>query len=181
MISLNSQIQKKVLGYFFLNETKDIYINALARLIDSDPKNVYRALLRLEAERILQSEFKGKQRYFRAYRDSSVYTAYRSLFMQTAGLEHQLRKALSKVKGLKEGYFFGSYGTKRFTSESDIDLLLIGEHSVLDAQKVLFVIQKQIGRDINPVQMTVADFKKQKDQKGSFVNRVFSANPTRIL
>src|SRR3989338_1471263 len=102
MLSLRSQVQKKVLGYFFLNETKDIYINQLARLTDSDPKNLYRALLRLESEGILKSEFKGKQRYFRVHQDSPVYAAYRSLFMQTSGLEHQLRKALSKVKGLKE-------------------------------------------------------------------------------
>ncbi len=181
MLSLKSQVQNKALGYFFLNETKDIYINELARLIDSDPKNLYRALLRLESEGILQSEFKGKQRYFRAHPGSPVYTAYRDIYMQSVGFEHQLRMGLSKIKGLKEAYIFGSYGTKRFTAESDIDLLLIGDHSVFDASKVLYEIQKKIGREINPVQMSEAEFKKKRNEKGSFLDRVFSAGPKRIL
>ncbi|OGW80586.1 MAG: hypothetical protein A3C47_01020 [Omnitrophica bacterium RIFCSPHIGHO2_02_FULL_51_18] len=181
MINLKSEVQNKILDYFFLNEARDVYINELARIIDADPKNLYRMLLRLESEGVLESEFKGKQRYFRARKKSPVYAAYKTLYTQTAGLGQQLKKELSGIKGLREGYLFGSYGTKKFGPESDIDLLLVGDYVRLQVQRVLFKIQKKIAREINAVHLTDSDFRKQKIQKGSFVHRVLSANPTRIV
>lgn len=99
MIPLKSQITTKVLNYYFINPHVRHYVNELSRILELDPKNLYRKLNQLEEEGVLKSEFTGKQRYFSLNKNSKVGRAYKELFLQTVGLEEQIRKAIKKVPG----------------------------------------------------------------------------------
>lgn len=91
MLNIRSRIENKILNYFFLNEDSKVYINELARIIESDPKNAYRILVRLEKGGMLTSEFKGKERYFYLNKKNSTYKEYKNIFLKTAGIEATLR------------------------------------------------------------------------------------------
>jgi predicted nucleotidyltransferase len=173
MARMRSSTRNKILNYFFLNELKDIYINELARLIQSDPKNVYRVLVQLEQEGILKSEFKGKERYFSSYTRNPLYKSHKEIFLKTAGLEQLLRERLKAVAGLKEAYLYGSYARGNWGPSSDVDLLLVGEHKGIEAQKVLYAMQKETGREINAVNMRPEDFRERKKSKDQFLQSVF--------
>jgi predicted nucleotidyltransferase len=181
MFSLRAKLQNRILSYFFLNEEKHTYINELARLIESDPKNVYRTLVRLEGEGILTSEFKGKQRYFFCQRSNPLYRSYREVFLKTAGLEASLKDRLRKIAGLKEAFLFGSYAKKKFGPKSDIDVLLVGEHDPLEAEKILFRIQKESGREINAVHMKTGEPEERKKNGDQLVKSIFSGKVIKLL
>ena len=59
---------------------------------------------------------------------------------------------------------------------SDIDVLLIGHHRALEAQKVITQIQKQLNREINTIDMTPEDFLQRKRDQDPFIIHVFN-NP----
>jgi len=64
MISFNSEIIKKVLGYYFLNPNARHYIRELAALLEVDPGNLSKKMLELRREGLFLAENEGRNRYF---------------------------------------------------------------------------------------------------------------------
>lgn len=180
MISLKSQITQKILNYYFLNPHARHYINELAQILEMDPKNTDRKLKELEQEKILKSEFFGNQRYFSLNKGSPMAKVYKNLVSRTIGLEQQLKSALGKVKGLKQAYIYGSYAKNKMDSGSDIDILAIGSHSVLQLQKAVNPIQKFCGRAINVTNLTEQELKEKKKKGNSFIANIFSSKTIKL-
>ncbi|MFH1259341.1 MAG: nucleotidyltransferase domain-containing protein [Elusimicrobiota bacterium] len=176
-----SKISSKILNYFFLNEKVRIYVNELARKLEEEPKNVYRILLSLEESGILTSEFSGRERYFFLNRKNRLLKEYKTIFFKTAGLEAILKKAVAKIPDVKEAYIYGSYANKRYKSGSDIDLLLIGNHKRMDAQKIIYEIQQSLNTEINILNLTEENFRKRKEEKDQLITSVFGGKVIKIL
>lgn len=174
-LSLRSKITIKLLGYFFLNPYSRHYVNELARMFQVDPKNLYRKLRELEDGGILKSDFRGNERYFSLNSRFPLLKEYRAIFLKTVGLEEKLHRILSGLDGVKHAYIFGSYARDRLDASSDIDILVIGEHSSLALQKKVSLLQKEIGREINVVNLSSREFAKKKKTKDSFLRDIFSS------
>lgn len=180
MLSLKSKIAQAVLGYFMLHEGAELYVNEMARLLSVDQGNLDRKLKELEKEGILKSELRGKERYYSLNPSFPLLTEYKKIVLKTIGLEHVLKKALQKVKGLKEAYLFGSYAKDQMDAASDIDLLAIGNHNTLELQKRISEIQKSVGREINVVSLGSAEYEKKR--KGDpFVKSILQGKRIQIL
>ena len=181
MLKIRSGLKSRILNYFFLNESGEVYINELARIVGGEAKNVYRALVEFEGDGVLTSSFKGKQRYFSANKKHPLYKSYKEIFLKTAGLETVLKELLGKIKGLKEAYIFGSYANGKQGPASDIDVLLVGEHKAIDAQRVIYDLTKSSGREINAVHMTPEELARKKTSGDQFVESVFKRKVIRII
>ena len=180
MVSFKSKVAQKVLNYFFLNEGEELYVNEAARLLQEDPKNVYRMLVLFEGEGLLKSCFKGRERYFRANKISPEYKNYKAVFLRSAGVERLLKNALSGLKGLKNAYIFGSYANSGFAAQSDIDILLVGSHKPLEAERAILKPRKNLGRELNIVNMTPEEYER-KSGKDQFLKSVFEKKTIRLL
>ncbi len=181
MISLRSKVTIKLLDYYFLNPEAQVYINELARILALDPKNTETKLKELEKEGLFKSEFRGKQRYFFLAKDNPVLEHYRQIFLRTYGIEKRLKDILSNIKGLKEAYLFGSYASNKMDSSSDIDLLAIGTHSVLELQRFITKLQKDTGREFNVINLSPKEFEKKKKDKDPFINGVLKTQIIRLI
>lgn len=180
MISFKSKITVKLFDYFFLNPEAERYVNELAGILKVDPKNLHRKLEELEKEGILKSEFRGKERYFSLVADFPLLEQYRQIFLKTFGLERRLKEIVAEISGIKKAYVFGSYASNKMDSSSDIDLLVVGKHSVLELQKHIVRLQKELGREINVVNMDEKEFKARK-KKDQFVKNIFNAKVIELL
>jgi uncharacterized protein len=181
MLNFKSKIACKILNYYFLNPKQKKYINELARMLDLDPKNTHRKLVELEKEGVLESEFMGMQKYYRLNVGFPLIKEYKQIFMKTAGLEETLRTILSNVNGIMEGYVYGSYAKDKMDSLSDIDVLVIGNHSVLELEQLITVLQKETGREINVVNLDRKEFSKKLKDKNSFISEVMSGKLIRLI
>jgi len=181
MTSLRSKITIKLLDYYFLNPDAQVYINELARILEIDPKNTETKLKELEKEGLLKSEFRGKQRYFFLAKDNPVLEHYRQIFLKTYGIEKRLKDTVHNIKGLKEAYLFGSYASNKTDSSSDIDMLAIGTHSVLELQRIIVKLQKDTGREFNVINLSPKEFEKKKKDKDPFINGVFKTTLIRLI
>jgi len=173
MISLKSQITQKVLNYFFINPTAKCYINELAKILKVDPKNLLRKLNELEKEGLFTSEFSGRQKYYYLNKSFPLLKLYKEIFLKTLGIENILRKIISSDSKIIEAYIFGSYASNKMDQISDIDLLIIGDHSSIDIINKINKIQKEIGREINVINFTLEEFKKKK-QTDNLIMNIFS-------
>jgi predicted nucleotidyltransferase len=181
MISLRSKVAIKLLDYYFLNPEAQVYINELARILELDPKNTETKLKELEKEGLFKSEFRGKQRYFFLAKDNPVLEHYRQIFLKTHGIERRLKDMTGHIKGLKEAYLFGSYASNTMDSSSDIDLLAIGSHSVLELQRVIAKLQKDTGREFNVMNLSMKEFEAKKKKKDPFINSIFKTKLRSII
>ncbi len=176
MFNLKSKIAGKTLRYFFINPSKKNYINELARIIEADPGNLSRKLQELEKEGILSSEFMGEQRYYFLNKKYPLLKEVKKAFELKYGLGDLIVQSLKKIKGIKEAYIFGSYAKGDFEAESDIDVLIIGDHPVMEATKALLPVQKIIKREINVVDLTEKEFAKKKKNKDNWLGFNASTN-----
>jgi len=181
MISLRSKVTIKLLDYYFLNPDAQAYINELARTLELDPKNTETKLKEIEKEGLFKSEFRGKQRYFFLAKDNPVLEHYRQIFLKTHGIEKRLSDMISNIKGLKEAYLFGSYASNKMDSSSDIDLLAIGTHSVLELQRVIARLQKDTGREFNVTNLSMKEFEAKRKSKDPFINSIFKTKIIRLV
>ncbi|MCB4792537.1 MAG: nucleotidyltransferase domain-containing protein [Elusimicrobia bacterium] len=181
IFNLRSKITRKILNFFFLNDKSRVYVNEIARQIEEEPKNVYRILIRLEDSGILTSEFSGRERYFTANLKSSLLKEYKTIFMKTSGIESMLKKAVTKRPEIKEAFIYGSYASGKYKPGSDIDLLLVGNHKSMDAQKMIFDLQKTSGSEINVINITPENFNNKKTEKDQLISSIFSGKVIKLL
>ncbi|OGC03506.1 hypothetical protein A2276_01160 [candidate division WOR-1 bacterium RIFOXYA12_FULL_43_27] len=180
MISFKSKITAKILEYYFLNPDTERYANELAKALELDPKNLHRKLEELEKEGLFKSEFRGKERYFSLNKKFALLDHYKQIFLKTFGLEHKLKQITKEVAGIKEAYIFGSYAREKMDSSSDIDLLIIGSHSILELQKRINKLQKETGREFNIINLSEAEFKERK-KNDQLIKNIFKAGPIKLL
>ena len=173
MISLRSEITKKLLNYFFLNPQESLYVNELSRKLALDKRNLVKKLKELENETILKSEKRGNLRFYSINRDYPLYNEYNKIILKTVGFESELRKILEGEKGIKEAYIYGSYAQNTMDAHSDIDLLIVGDYDILKLQRKLSKLQKKIDREINTVNMDESEFKKRRKNKDPFISEIF--------
>ena len=181
MISFRSKITVKLLDYYFLNMDVKRYINELARLLELDPKNLDRKLKELEKEGLFQSETRGKERYFFINRKYPLLNQYRQIFFKTHGIEKKLKEVMAGTAGVKEAYIFGSYAVNKMDSGSDIDLLVVGDHSSLDLQRSISALQKATGREINVINLSPREMAAKRKSKDSLLTNIFKGEVVRLI
>jgi len=135
--------------------------------------SLHRELKALAEAGLLLFARQGNQVRYRANTACPIYEELASIFSKTIGLAGILRDALAGLADRIElALVFGSLAAGRQKSGSDVDLLIIGEISLLEVVKALSEAQSQLGREINPVIMTAEEFIAQQEKEDRFVARV---------
>jgi predicted nucleotidyltransferase/biotin operon repressor len=181
MISLRSEITKKILNYFFLNPSESLYVNELSRKLDLDKRNLVKKIRELEKEGILVHQSRGNLKLCTINKKYPLYDEYRKIIMTTVGFEGRLRSALQGMKGIKEAYIYGSYAKDKMDAHSDIDLLVVGDESSVEVLRRIKGLQKEIEREINVVNMGEAEFRRRIKNKDPFILDVQSKKQIRII
>ncbi|HNR81748.1 MAG TPA: nucleotidyltransferase domain-containing protein [Candidatus Pacearchaeota archaeon] len=174
MISLRSKIAVKVLGYFFLNPESERYINELAKILSLDPGNLSRKLNELEKQGIISSRRFGNRRHYFLNKKYPLLREVKKIFDVSFGLPRLVQNKIKNLKGLDQAYIFGSFPRGETAGDSDIDLLLVGSHSALEAKKNLLSLEKEIGREINVVDMGQKEFERARIGGDPFIKNIFS-------
>lgn len=174
MTTFRSKITKAVLNYFFLKEGEEVHINELSRRIGVESGNLTRKLIELENEGILKSRRVGAQRFFSLNHDFALYKEYKNIVKKTIGIEPVLKDVVAKFPDIKKSIIFGSYAKDTMDQHSDIDVLVIGDHSVIELQKKIAGIQKQTNREINVISMASTEYSRKKKAKDQFIMNIES-------
>lgn len=179
MINFNSKITQKVLGYFFLNPHSEMYLNEMARKFNVNRGNLSRKLTEWANEGVLIKNEKGNLSLYQINKKYPLLSEMKKIVQKSFGLEKEIRRALCKIKGLKQAYIFGSYANNKLGVESDIDLLLIGSYNFMEAQKKIVELQNRFDREINSIEMTEKEFKSKKDEE--IIKNIFKNKHIQII
>jgi predicted nucleotidyltransferase len=177
-----SHARVEVLKLFFLSSMRRHYLREIATLTRQPVRAVQRELARLEDAEIIQSTKEGNRKYFQANRGSPVFSELRDLFVKTAGLVEVVRKGLQgKSDSIQLAFLFGSFARGTESSDSDIDLMVVGSITGRELSRLLTPAKERLGREINPVIIQVEEFREKVIKGDSFIQTVMQEPKTFLI
>lgn len=158
------QGRAEILRLLFAAPDREMHLRDLARQSGLNVKSIQTELEKLSQADLVSSERDGNRRYFRANATHPLFADLRQIVLKTAGLRDVLADALKPVKGVEVAFVFGSLAHGSGKAASDVDLLVIGAASLRALSPALRAAGQVLGREINPVTLTAAEFRRGRKQ-----------------
>lgn len=170
--------QQTLLTLFISNPAQEYHLHEIGRIVGKKPGVFQKALNSLEKEGILKSRMRGNQRLVSLNKEYPLLKEVSKIIQKTVGIEALLRELVNKENGIQTAYIFGSYAKDKMRSDSDIDLILVGEKKTEDAiLEAIEKIEKQIQREVNSKFYSPREYTKKKKQKDPFLKEVLDSAP----
>jgi predicted nucleotidyltransferase len=181
MISLRSELRRKVLTFFYVNRSARVYVRGLAVALGADSTNLSRELSRLAQEGLLRAEPEGRQLYYSINRDYPYLKPVFALLHGSIGIEPELRHALESVPGIQQAWLFGSFAKKEADAASDIDLLLIGKPNQAELAQEVRRAEKNLRREINYTVLTQKELKRRLRKGDAFITDIWNGKRVELI
>lgn len=170
--------QQTLLALFVSNPAQEYHLHEIGRILGKKPGVFQKALNSLEKEGILKSRMRGNQRLVSLNKEYPLLTEVSKIIQKTVGIEATLRELVNKENGIQTAYIFGSYAKDKMRSDSDIDLILVGEKETEDIiLEAMEKIEKRIQREVNSKFYSPREYAKKKKQRDPFLKEVLSNAP----
>jgi predicted nucleotidyltransferase len=172
--ALFSSTQQRVLGLIFGQPDRSFYATELIALAGSGSGAVQRELARLEETALVTVKRIGTQKHYQANPASPLFVELCAIVQKTVGLAEPLRAVLAPMaSGIVAAFVFGSVAKKQDTAVSDIDVLVVSDRvSYADLFGAFEPVTARLGRTINPVVYTSAQFARRRREDAAFIKRV---------
>jgi len=175
--SLFTTTQQKVLGVLYGQPERSFYIKEIIRITKMGVATIKRELDRMLAAGVLTMIKIGNQHHYQANPNCPIYDEILEIVKKTFGLADVIKEALIPLMDeILWVFIFGSIASGKETSNSDIDLMIIGDVAFVDVVQKLYSIQETLGREINPKIYTKNEWLQLQSCHDAFIKEVLS-NP----
>lgn len=149
--ALFPRTRQRLLAALLVKPQKPSYAAELAKRLGVRQSTLQRDLAKLTSAGILKMSRDGNRAYFQADESCPIFPELRLLLLKTAGLVDFLREQLTALNSrIKLAAVYGSIASGTETTESDVDLLIIGTVSLLDLVPLLEHATQELRRQVNP-------------------------------
>jgi predicted nucleotidyltransferase/DNA-binding HxlR family transcriptional regulator len=170
-----SEYRRRVLGLLLLHPERSFHVRELARLTGSSAGTLHKELSKLMQGGVLNRREVGNQVHYSANRDCPIFADLASILRKTSGLADVLSEALSGVAGqIDVAFVFGSLARGEQNSNSDVDVMVVGEVGFSEVIQALYPSQAMLQREINPVVYLRAEFQRRVNTQEPFIAEVLS-------
>ena len=122
---ISSKTRIKILMRFFFNPYTRSYLRELAKEFDVSTNAVREELNQLTRTRLLKSEKSGRQVYYMANTDHSLFPELKSMVAKVMGIDRVIDGIVSRLGDIDSAYLLNDYAEGKDTGI--IDLLLVGD------------------------------------------------------
>jgi len=165
--------QQKVLSLLFTQPDKSFYVKEILRLTGMGVATIKRELDRMRDAGILRMTKIGNQHHYQANPDCPIYLELSGLIKKTSGIVGSINTALSDMSDqIDWAFIYGSVASDKETVDSDIDLMIIGDITFSQVMNLLYLVQKTLGREINPKIYSREEWIQMKTSKNTFVKEL---------
>ena len=171
--ALLPKTRQGILAATLVQPEKDWYVSELARRMGVPASSLQRELHDLSEVGILKTHRQGRMVYYQANTNSPVFPDLRGLLLKTGGLVDVLAQALKPLAArLRTAFVYGSIAAGQEQSDSDIDLMIVGQVSPTELALPLRRARELLGREINPTVYTPAEFDNKRAAIDPFLKQV---------
>lgn len=162
----------EILRLLFAGGNEEIHLRDLARPAGFSPAALQKELTSLAAKEFVLSRRDGNRLYYRANHSHPLFSDLCGIVLKTSGIAAELRRTLSTVEGIDLVLIFGSVAAGTATGQSDLDLLVIGNTGLRRITPALRGVAEALGREINPICVTPAEWRGKLQRGDAFATRV---------
>ncbi|MCM8612631.1 MAG: nucleotidyltransferase domain-containing protein [Candidatus Accumulibacter sp.] len=174
--------RQKVLARLLLHPEQSYHVREIARLTGTSAGTLHRELARLAQAGVLTREEIGNQVRYGANRRCPIYPELAGILRKTSGLADVLTEALSTLRErLTLALVFGSVARGDEGPGSDVDVLLVGDIGFAEVVRALHEAQPSIGREINPVVLSSAEFDDKLKGGDTFLAAILSGKKILLI
>jgi len=131
---------------------------------------IQRELKSLAEAEILNTEKRGRQKFYSVNRQHPIFPDLRNIIFKTYGVIGGIRAALESVgEQIKVAFVYGSFATGDEVSSSDLDLFVVGDIRFDELVSSLSDVEQAIGREVNPALFSEPEFRKKWLRKNHFI------------
>jgi len=167
-----SKLKRALLTLYFSDPDREYYVRELERVLGFSAANIYRDLVAFSISGLFISRKQGNLVYWGLNKNHPLYEEMKTIVFKTIGIEGSLRDIISKDKGINTAYIYGSFADGQETSDSDVDVLIIGRPDETQLMKEIGALEQKVGREINYTVYSVSDYRKKKEAKDSFIENI---------
>jgi predicted nucleotidyltransferase len=172
LTKLFSSTRAELLGLFFNNPDDRFYLREIARHIGKDAAGIKRELDKLVKIGLLAIEKRGVQKYYFANRHSPIFSEMKGLIFKTTGVQGAMKTSLSRLKGVKTAFIYGSYAKGSEKEDSNINLMVIGQANITELNDMVMGLEEKLNRDIDYLVFDEQEYKKRKESKDPFIREL---------
>ena len=111
--------------------------------------------------------------FYRANRDTPIFSEMRALVNKTTGIFGVLRSSSAPpFKQIVVAFVYGSVARDEETGQSDVGLMVVGKAALDHVLSRLSTVEKGISRSINPIAYSAAEFKSRVATGNHFLTAV---------
>ncbi|MCE5241001.1 nucleotidyltransferase domain-containing protein [bacterium] len=148
-------VRQGVLSALLTQPTRELHLREIARRAGLAPATVQREVVALTRAGILARRTAGRQVFYRANPQCPIVPELQGLMLKTVGLASVLAEALAPLgERVQYAAVFGSTAAGTALADSDVDLLVVGDVTLIELVSHLREARERLGREINIVSMS---------------------------
>lgn len=175
-----SKICQRILALIMDAPDRRMHLRGIARAVGTSAGTAARELGRLEGAGLVGRTREGNQVYFETRPDQPIFGQIRDIVRQVAGAPIILRRHLADLPGVERAVIFGSCAHGSLSSDSDVDLLIIGNPDRDQLTERLEEAGLEISRDVNEVVMTQSELEERRFRHDGLIESIES-QPTVVV
>ena len=172
LILNRSQTRRRLFDWFFANEGREYYLRELERLTKIPVGNIRRELNRYTGDKLFLTKKVGNLLFYRLNTAHPLYREIKSILATEIGVEAHLRRVLSKISSIEVAFIFGSFAKGTAKSDSDIDLMIIGNPSREALAEDIGKLENELHREINYQIRRKETFRSGRASRNSFIIKI---------
>lgn len=163
----------EILKLFFRDQEKEYYFREIAKKLNKEPSHYQKYLDNLVEDKILLDERRGNMRFFRLNKEHPLYEEIKSIISKTIGLENELKELVDKLDNVECAFIFGSVAKGTENSNSDVDLMLVGNINQDSLTAAISSLEGKIAREINYHIYSSQEIVKKIEEHDGFMTNIF--------
>ena len=174
LANLFPKARAEILRLLFDDPSKELHLRDAARLAGLTPAALQREASALAKQEVLNLRRDGNRVYYRANTAHPLFPDLHGIVIKTTGIAPALRDALLPVEDVELALIFGSTARGNARAGSDLDLLILGKAGLRKISPALRGIAQHLGREINPICFTPAEWRDRSARGDALVARILA-------
>jgi predicted nucleotidyltransferase len=161
------------LGWLLSHPDEEFYQTAIAKHTQCALIQVQRALKVLAEIGLVTAKKQGRMVFYQTVKSHPVFSELKQIFFKMITTGESLKQTLITVSDKVDfAFIFGSIASGHESIDSDIDLFVIGDLTLLELSKILGPLARKLHRELNPVLFTLDEFLQGLTSKDHFIREV---------
>lgn len=171
----SSEARIVLLNQFLMHPGEEFYLRQLSNQFKLSPRAVSLELNNLEKIELLKKRISGKQHYYSVNTLHPLFNDLQNIFIKTIGIKDIILRKIEPFQStIDYAFIYGSIAKGIANSQSDVDVMIIGEVSAKKLSGSFLEVGRILNREVNFSVFPQEEWIERIKQNDHFITSVFN-------